>query len=136
MDRKEFLTLFGAGAASLLYSACLSGCSTTDNPVSAPANVDFTLDLTNAANSALTKDGGYLYKDGVIVARISAGNIVAVSAACTHQGVSVKYTSNQFYCAAHGSSFSTSGARTGGPAKSALKKYSVTLTGNSLHVTS
>ncbi len=134
MDRKEFLTLFGAGAAALLYTSCVTGCQATDNPISAPANVDFTVDLSASGNAALTRDGGYLYNSGVIVARIAAGNFVAVSAACTHQGQNVQFTGNQFYCSAHGSSFSTTGARTAGPANSPLRKYNTTITGTSLRV--
>ncbi len=134
MDRKEFLTLFGAGAAAMLYTSCLNGCQAADNPVTAPTNVNFTLNLTDPANASLNNDGGYVYNGGVIVARISTGNFVAVSAACTHQGQNVKYVSGKFYCAAHGSSFSTSGARTAGPASSPLTQYKITLTGTSLRV--
>jgi cytochrome b6-f complex iron-sulfur subunit len=130
MDRKEFLTLFGAGAAALLYTSCLTGCQATDNPVSVPTNVDFTIDLT----SSLTKNGDSLVKSGVIVGRISATSFVAVSVACTHQGQPVVFQTSQFYCPSHGSSFSTSGAVTRGPANSALKQYKTTITGTSLRV--
>lgn len=134
MDRKEFLALLGLGATAFVFSSCLNGCMPPDNPVSAPANVDFTLDLSDPANAALTKDGGYLYNGGVIVARISATNFVAVSSACTHQGQAVKYTGNSFYCDAHGSSFSTDGSRTAGPARGSLTKYNTALKDQSLHV--
>ena len=134
MDRKEFLSLFGIGAAALLYSSCLYGCQAADNPITAPTNVNFTLNLTDPSNAALTKDGGYLYNGGVIVARVSAGNFIAVSAACTHQGQNVQYSSGQFYCSAHGSSFSANGTRTGGPARSSLQQYNVSLNGSSLRV--
>jgi cytochrome b6-f complex iron-sulfur subunit len=136
MDRKEFLSIVGLGAASLLYQSCLSGCTTNDTGVNAPTNVDFTLDLSSSSNSALTRDGGYLYNNGVIVARVSAGNFIAVSAACTHQGTSVVYQSSgsQFYCPSHGSRFSSSGSVVQGPAGSPLHKYNATLTGTSLRV--
>ncbi len=134
MDRKEFLAMLGVGAASLIASTYLNGCSPAGNPVSAPSNVDFTLDLTAAANAALNANGGYIYNAGVIVARISANNFVAVSAACTHQGQNVKFTGSQFYCSAHGSSFSTNGTRLAGPANAPLTQYQITITGTSIRV--
>lgn len=136
MDRKEFLSVFGMGAVAAVCTYCLGGCKQQDNPIIAPTNVDFTLDLTNPAYAALRSSGGYLYNGGVIVAHTAAGTYVAVSQACTHQGTTVVYdpTGNQFYCQAHGSTFATSGAVTRGPAGSPLVAYKTTLTGNSLRV--
>lgn len=136
MDRKEFLSVFGMGAVAVVCTYCLGGCKQDNNPISAPANVDFTLDLTNPAYAALRTNGGYVYNGGVIVARTVAGTYVAVSQACTHQGTTVIYDpgGNQFYCQAHGSTFATTGAVTRGPAPSPLMAYKTTLTGNSLRV--
>jgi cytochrome b6-f complex iron-sulfur subunit len=102
----------------------------------APANVNFTLDLTQSANSALAQDGGFLINSGVIVARLAGGSFVAVSAACTHQGTPVQYAIgiNQFICPAHGSTFATNGAVTRGPALTALTVYKTSLSGNMLRV--
>jgi cytochrome b6-f complex iron-sulfur subunit len=98
--------------------------------------VDFTLDLTNSANSALNNNGGYLYHGGVIVARTIDGSYVAVSQTCTHAGGTVVYDSriNDFYCPVHGSVFSTNGSVVSGPAPSALVKYNTSLSGTSLRV--
>lgn len=134
MNRKEFISTVGMGAMALACSYCL-GCKTQD-PISAPTNVDFTLDLTNPAYAALKTNGGYLYNGGVIVARTTSGAYVALSQACTHEGTAVVYlpANNQFYCQAHGSTFATNGAVTRGPAGSPLVAYKTTLTGNSLRV--
>ena len=136
MDRKEFLSIVGIGAVSLLCQSCLTGCNPQNSIVNAPTNVDFTLDLSSASNVALTKDGGYVYNSGVIVARVSAGNFVAVSQACTHQGTTVIYenSSHHFYCRSHGSTYATNGSVIYGPASSPLKQYNVALTGTSLRV--
>lgn len=136
MDRKEFLSTLGLGAAAFVCSYCLTGCQPLDNPITAPTNVDFTLDLTDPANAALKSNGGYLYNAGVIVARTTTGAYVAVSQRCTHQGSNVQYVSSgdSFYCPAHGSDFATSGAVTRGPASSPLATYHTTLNGTSLRV--
>ncbi len=136
MDRKEFLSTLGLGAAAFVCSYCLTGCQPLDNPITAPTNVDFTLDLTAPANAALKSNGGYLYNAGVIVARTTTGAYVAVSQKCTHQGSNVQYVSsdNSFYCPSHGSDFATSGAVNRGPASSSLAAYHTTLNGTSLRV--
>ena len=136
MDRKEFLTTLGLGAAAVACSYCLNGCSPLSNPVSAPTNVDFTLDLTASANAALKTNGGYLYNGGLIVARTVSGTYVALSQLCTHAGGTVQYVPNQnlFYCPNHGSTFSTNGSVINGPATSGLTAYHTSLSGTSLRV--
>lgn len=135
MDRKEFLSLFGLGAAAVACQYCLAGCQKADNPT-APTNVDFTLDLMSSANSALQPVGGYLYNNGVIVAHVGNAAYVAVSSTCTHAGGTVYYdlSSNRFHCPNHGSNFATDGSVINGPAASPLAKYNTTLNGNSLRV--
>jgi len=135
MDRKEFLSAIGLGAAAIACSYCFDACNVNDPGITGPTNVDFTLDLTAPSNGALKSTGGYIYNSGVIVANAGSAYI-AVSAACTHQGNSVVYdeTSHGFYCPAHGSRFSQSGAVTNGPAASPLTSYKTTLTGTQLRV--
>jgi cytochrome b6-f complex iron-sulfur subunit len=136
MDRKEFLASLGIGAAFLAYSTCVNGCNVANPVDSAPTNVDFTLDLTSSANAALKTNGGYIYKDGIIVAKTISGAYVAVYSACTHEGTTVSYDSsgNRFHCPSHGSNFSTNGSVINGPATQALHQYNTSLTGNSLRV--
>lgn len=135
MDRKEFLSVVGLGAAAVACSYCFGGCNPADQGPTAPQNVDFTIDLSAPANSALQSVGGYLYNSGVIVAKTTAG-FVALSSICTHQGGTVTYdaSSNNFYCPVHGSLFSTSGAVVRGPAGSPLKAFKTSLNGTSLRV--
>jgi cytochrome b6-f complex iron-sulfur subunit len=138
MDRKEFLTALGYASGALIFATCLAGCKKEDNSNSTtPAPVvDFTLELTQPANAALNTNGGFIYSNGIIVAKTTAGNIIAVSQACTHQGTTVQFqgVNNQFFCPNHGSTFSTSGAVTGAPATASLKQYNVTITGNLVRV--
>lgn len=143
MDRKQFMTLVGTSIGAIVLQHCLSGCKNEKDEAIDPnngpgtGNTGLTLDLSNAAYAALNTNGGYVYVSGIIVARTSAGAYIAVSQACTHQGVSVQYRSsnNDFYCSAHGSRFSTTGAVVAGPATSALKQYKTELMGTTLRVT-
>jgi cytochrome b6-f complex iron-sulfur subunit len=137
MDRKSFLAQVGFGAAALLVPSCmagLAGCSKSDN-ITPPSNVDFTLDVSSGS---LSSNGGFIVKDGVIVARTNTGTFIAVSAACTHQGTTVNYGSstNSFICPNHGARFDASGLVIQGPAVTSLRAYKTVLTGNSLRVTS
>jgi cytochrome b6-f complex iron-sulfur subunit len=136
ISRKEFLSLLGLSSAAVALTYCFGGCQPASNGPTAPTNVDFTLDLTNAAYSALNSNGGYVYNQGVIVARTINGTFVAVSQTCTHAGGTVVYDKNinDFYCPVHGSVFSTSGSVINGPAASPLAKYNTSLTGTSLRV--
>ncbi|HLO82190.1 MAG TPA: Rieske 2Fe-2S domain-containing protein [Chitinophagaceae bacterium] len=142
MDRKEFLAQLGLTSAAIFMGTCLGGCSKDDggggttNVPPAPTGVDFTINLADAANSNLATPGGYIYKSGIIVARTLADTYIAVSQACTHQGFTVVFegTNNRFYCSNHGSTFSTTGTVTTGPAGAPLTKYNTALTGTSLRV--
>ena len=137
MNRKEFLSQVGAGAAALLVPACfgsLSSCSpAAGNFPAAPTNVDFTLDVSTGP---LAVKGGYTVTNGLIVARTTADTFLAVSAACTHQGTTVEYigASNYFYCPNHGANYNSAGMVTRGPANQNLVQYKTTLTGTSLRV--
>ncbi len=131
MNRKEFLSIVGIGATGVFVTSCLSACKKENN-----TNIDFTLDLNSSANSALAANGGYVISQGVIVAKTSAGEYIAVSAACTHQGTNVQFQSsnNRFHCPSHGANFNTNGTVQNGPANSPLTKYNTNLSGNMLRV--
>jgi len=137
MTRKDFFASVGFGAAAVLIPACFGGlvtsCSKDDNGSSAPTNIDFTLDISTGT---LAVNGGHLVHQGVLVARTMSGTFIAVSAACTHQGTTVNYSSagNNFICPNHGAVFNSSGVVTQGPASSNLAQYNTTLTVNSLRI--
>jgi cytochrome b6-f complex iron-sulfur subunit len=128
MDRKEFFSKVGFGAAIFLVPACIAGlatsCESEGNVTPAPTNVDFTLDTTTGN---LANPGGFLVHNGIVVARTLTGGFLAVSASCTHQGTNVNYNSanNNFVCPNHGALFSSTGAVTRGPASSNLTSYIV-----------
>lgn len=135
MDRKEFMNLLGLSVGGMVVASCFGGC-TNDSEDEEAATVDFTLDLNDSANTALKNNGGFLVRNGVIVAKTTAGAYIAVASACTHQGTTVQYQVNnsRFFCPNHGSNFSESGSVLNGPANRPLKQYSTQLTGTTLRV--
>jgi len=114
----------------------MGGCKKEASVEAAPTHDDFTLDLSASFNSALNRDGGYFYSNGIIIARTLNGGYIAVSKACTHEGTAVVFdsTNNRFYCNNLGGIFFTSGTVTGGPARKSLTKYNTSLSGTSLRV--
>lgn len=138
MDRKEFLAQLGLSSAAIFAGICMSGCSKEENPgtTPAPSNVDFTLNLTESANSALNSNGGYIYKNGIIVAKTMSGTFIAASQTCTHQGGTVEFqaNNNRLYCPVHGAMFQVDGTVLAGPANRALTTYKTSVSGNTLRV--
>lgn len=136
MKRKEFLSTIGMGAGAIACSFCFLECEEENTVTAPPANVDFTLELSDSANSALNSNGGFVYKNGVIIARIAGGTFVALSQTCTHQGTTVSYelNNNRFHCPNHGSNYATNGSIINGPATSPLTRYNTQLTDNMLRV--
>lgn len=137
MTRKEFFSKVGYGAALVLIPSCIGGlassCESEGSPSAAPSNVDFTLDVSSGA---LATNGGYLVTKGLVVARTTSGDFLAVSASCTHEGTTVNYqaSSNSFVCPNHGARFNNIGTVTQGPASSNLTKYNTQLTGTTLRI--
>jgi nitrite reductase/ring-hydroxylating ferredoxin subunit len=142
MNRKDFLLKLGIGGGALLAvmaAGCLGACSNPASVNKPTGNVNFTLDLTSSANSALNSIGGYVISNQVVVARVKSGAFVAVTQECSHQGnLSVVYlsSSDQFYCGVHGALYSTSGGGLNSYGSNGLTVYKTSLSGNILTVTS
>ncbi|RMD71092.1 MAG: (2Fe-2S)-binding protein [Bacteroidetes bacterium] len=130
MTRKEFLGKLGLGAAFVLTSACLGGC--TKEPITA---VDFTLDLNDPANAALQTPGGYVVVDRVVVARTMDGDYVAATRICSHEGKwQVILKDDEWYCTAHGARFDLQGNGLNSKGSKGIAVYQTELNGNLLHV--
>lgn len=141
MDRRKFITNLGSPVIAAC-AVCLAGCSKSgDSPTGSgttPTPANFTIDL----NGNLTAVGSSLVQSGVIVVRLAAGNtpssFTAVEVSCPHQGTAINFNAggNKFICPNHGSTFTTTGAVTQGPANRDLKQYNISITGNIMTVTS
>lgn len=63
------------------------------------------------------------------------GTVIVVSAICTHQGCQIEGSGGGLSCPCHGSRFNAStGAVTGGPANSALRKYTASEDAGSIFI--
>jgi cytochrome b6-f complex iron-sulfur subunit len=139
MERRKFLGTLSAPVLAAC-AVCMAGCGKSGESggggvVGGAAN--FTVDL----NTSIMAIGSSLVQSGVIVVRLAAGNtpssFTAVQVACTHEGTAINYNSGQtkFVCPNHGSTFSTSGSVTLGPATSNLKVYNIAINGTTMTVT-
>jgi cytochrome b6-f complex iron-sulfur subunit len=133
LDRRAFFSLVGTSIGAIVLSNCLSSCSAPADAV-APGpstggntggNSGLTLNLNDAANAKLKQNGGFIYKNGLIIARTKDGSFIAVSQVCTHAGVTVEFDAagNRIHCPGHGSNFKNDGSIINGPAGSPLKAF-------------
>jgi nitrite reductase/ring-hydroxylating ferredoxin subunit len=141
MDRKEFLKTLGFSAAAIAAVStlsCLNGCTTNSGNFPSPSSsVDFTIDTNNSSYSALRTTGGYIVKDGVVVAHTTDGSFAAVTVVCSHQGnpyVMFDGSTDTFYCPVHGARYSTTGKGLNANGARGLKTYKVDVNGTQLHV--
>ncbi len=136
MDRRKFFSNLGTPVLAAC-AMCLGACGKSSSGSPGGPSANFTVDL----NAQLLAVGSSIVQNGVIVVRLAPGNVpasfTAVQVACTHEGTSINYNAGagKFICPNHGSTFSTNGAVTLGPAVNNLKAYTVTVTGNTMTVT-
>ena len=140
MERKDFIKRFTVGGSVLLITpAFLASCSDENDEIinNPDDNNDIVIDLNASSSSELKTVGGYIYSGNIIIIRASESQYIALSKICTHEGCTVKYgaNNNEIFCDCHGSTFTTSGTVTNGPAPTNLKKYNVKVEGNSLIIT-
>ena len=144
MNRKEFLKTLGAGAAFAITFSCLGGC-TNDNGDIFPEDIAIepdpdtgallTIDLTDTASNPLKKNGGYLIKNRIVVAKDLNGNYVAATVRCSHEPRDkVTFRNNEYYCTEHGARFDLAGKGLNNDGKNGLKIYRTSLDGNTLSV--
>jgi cytochrome b6-f complex iron-sulfur subunit len=143
MNRMEFLKSLGLKGASLFAVYCAaSGLSSCVNESMDPTTTtggtgnELILDLNSAAYSKLNTVGNYVVVSGVVIARVSATAFAAVTQVCSHEGKrQVVFNAGEFYCAAHGARFDTSGKGLNSTGSRGLKTYVTTLDGTTLKVT-
>jgi len=134
MNRKDFLSKIGFGAAFALTATCLGSCDKEATTPSGP--VDFTINLNDVANRALANTGGYIINNAVVIAKTATG-YAAATVICSHEGqqqIMYKGTSNQWYCTSHGATFDINGAGLNGNASKGLTIYKTALTGTTLRI--
>lgn len=136
MKRKEFITLLGVGAGTVVVASCLGACgkgSDAPSSNSNPAPGSLLLTINNVSTNTDFVNQGWTRQSGIIVAK-TGNTYIALSAACTHEGNPVNYNSgnNTFPCSlqtpGHGSVFNADGSvKIAATANQApLKKYTAT----------
>lgn len=148
MERKEFLNKISGGLAFTCVACMMAACSKDDTTGTGNntggsntggGSTGNTLLTVNLTTQLLSIDD-FISDKGIIVVRKAAGNavssFVAFVNACPHQGVAVSFrkSNNDFYCSAHGSTFSITGAVTASPATSGLSARTVEISGTTLTV--
>jgi cytochrome b6-f complex iron-sulfur subunit len=139
MNRRELVQKVVLGSAVLvLVPSVLQSCKkdSATNPGGNPQPTKIDLDLSLSDNSVLNTTGGSKIIQNVLIINAGGGKYVALSSICTHEGCTVAYKSSadNIQCPCHGSVFSTSGSVINGPASSALKSYTPSLTGSILTI--
>jgi Rieske Fe-S protein len=124
----------------MLLPACQAG-SDLPTAKSTTCGASTCIDLGDAANAALVTAGGAMLvdtaRDTIMVIRMSATVVLALSAICTHDGCSMNFDEihQQLTCPCHGSVFSEAGAVVQGPAREALAVYTATLDASATTIT-
>jgi cytochrome b6-f complex iron-sulfur subunit len=140
MKRSEFIRSLSLGSGAVMALYCmgtLTSC-TKEEPMPSSSSstttgfggkIDFTIDLSLSANSALLTNGGFLYFDNIIVVRSMTGSFIALSKVCTHQGTTVEYkvATDDIYCSNHGSRYELTGKVKQSPAQAPLTQYKTTV---------
>lgn len=131
MDRLQFLKTLGLSGSALM--AVLTSCQQAD--VSPTGPVDFEIDLKDVSSTPLTRVGGYIVLNGVVVARVNPFRFIAVTNTCSHQGQKqVTFRNGEFVCLAHGARFDEEGKGLNEEGKRGLKTYKVEKDGTRLRV--
>jgi cytochrome b6-f complex iron-sulfur subunit len=136
INRKEFLMKFGLSGAALV--AALTACSSEGGSVSPSSAGAFTIDLSSSTYAALSKVGGYVKVNNVIIARISAGttgaDYAAIARICPHENkdrMVYQASTGEFRCTEHDWYFKTSGKGSG---NASTTGFTVSLSGNTLSI--
>ena len=130
LTRRTLLVAGGAGTA-LALAACAPGNDSTDSGTDGGTEVATLSDIPVGGAVAVMLNGSQ-----VIVSQPTAGEVVAFSAICTHQGCIVVPEKKGLNCPCHQSLFDTAtGAVLQGPATKPLTPVAVTVKGDKVLTT-
>ncbi len=136
MNRKEFLEKIGIGAALALTATCLGACS-KNNDLQPLGEISLTLDLTDASNAALLKNGGYIINNRIVIARTNSGDYVAATQRCSHEGTyAIILKNDEWLCTDHDARFDLTGNGLNSNGNKGLTIYKTSLNGEILTISS
>lgn len=135
MDRKEFIAKLGVGAAFILSTPCIIGCSKDTAGDTEDLDIDFTVDLNEF--DSLRSPGSFIITNNIVVANNIDGQYIAATVKCSHEGLNqIKYDkfADIWECTAHGARFSQAGSGLNANGSGGLTTYNVTQDGDTLRV--
>jgi Rieske Fe-S protein len=146
---QSFSAIVVTAPLTILFSACsqepltkVAGGNTAVIPTS--SNNVYTLNFTdypqlaNAGGSVHATVNAASGSKNIYITRVSSNSASTVSTVCTHQGCTLNAydpSSQQYFCACHGSIFSSNGNVVAGPATTPLPSYVSTITASAIEVT-
>jgi len=135
MKRKEFIEKLGLGAAFVLTSTCLGGCTRdTAEPIK---DLDFVIDLDDNKYLDLNAFGSYVVEDQVVIARSTTGEYLAATLICSHdQLAQITYSDADagWFCTAHGALFTEEGEGLNANGSRGLQIFQTEVTDNFLRI--
>ncbi len=123
-----------SGLGALGIAAALAGCGGGDDG-GGGGGTEVATGAELAGTSEVPVGGGLILADEkIVITQPTAGEFVAFSAVCTHQGLLVtSVDGDTIRCANHGTSYSAqTGEVEGGPAPSGLEKVEITVEGDTI----
>ncbi|CAN5139546.1 Rieske (2Fe-2S) protein [soil metagenome] len=118
----------GAGSTSAGTGASTPAASGSTGPAASTPEIAQLADVPVGQAKSLSFGG-----KNILVAQPTAGNVVAFSSVCPHQGCAVAFASKDFACPCHGSTFDlATGDVTHGPAQSGLTPVAVKVSGGAI----
>jgi len=137
IKRNEFLKELGFKGSALFALYCTGvSCLPADvNPlVGDAANTSLSVDLSDNLNSNLLKNGGYIIRNGIVVAN-NNGSYIAATQICSHENKrAIIFRNNEWYCPEHGARFSQAGQGLNKDGSKGIKVYSIGQEGNTLNI--
>ncbi|MEV8215228.1 Rieske (2Fe-2S) protein [Leifsonia sp. NPDC077715] len=137
LTRRTLLTIGGAASGAVLLAACTPGGAqdsggSGDSGSGGSGSAQVSLASIPVGGAVSATLGG----KPIVVSQPTAGEVVAFSAVCTHQGCTVAPQGKEFDCPCHGSKFdATTGDVLNGPARDPLPKLKAEVSGDSVTVT-
>jgi nitrite reductase/ring-hydroxylating ferredoxin subunit len=135
MKRKEFIEKLGVGAAFVLTSTCLGGC--TRDSAEPIKDLDFVIDLNQEEFSELNTFGSYIIQDQVVIARSTTGEYLAATLICSHDNLAqITYSGAEsgWLCTAHSARFSEEGEGLNANGSKGLQVFNTELDGSLLRI--
>ncbi len=135
-SRRDALKLGACAAASLLAGATLTGCGGALTPLEEDVVIQLStypqLNTVGGIAEVPTNTSGFAHP--IFVLREGEQDYRALSAECNHQSCDVEWSSDQFVCPCHDSTFARDGELQSGPASEDLLNFDTQLDGDTLTI--